>query len=112
MNEPHEIKPALTAEEWADLSAADTDGFATVHLIEDGALYISRGDEAWIEGRHHAVAALALHGQPFGFTWEMVDAIEALARTVEKNGGATWVEIGRAAASRIAALLPSRDAVG
>ena len=47
-----EIEPALTPAEWAEFRAGEL--FTT---------------------RPHATAALCLHGKPFGFTWEMLDAL-------------------------------------
>ncbi len=46
------IEPALTLEEWA--------------AFREGELHTTRP---------HATAALCLHGKPFGFTWEMLDAL-------------------------------------
>lgn len=90
-----EIKPALTAEEWA-----------STHF-EDLKWSFPR-DRA-----RHATAALALHGQPFGFTWEMVDTIDGIQEDINgewglgdgTQGNATLAAIRRV----IVALLPPRE---
>lgn len=79
------IQPALTAEEWAgatkSLHGGGTyiehalDPGLAIDLWPDGELCVSdRGDshDSVYFGikRRHALAALALHGQPFGFTHE------------------------------------------
>ena len=60
------IKPALTPEEWARFQCSYDEGPKEVM-------------EHW--GRPHMVAALALHGQPFGFTPEDVEVVRHLAET-------------------------------
>ena len=59
----------------------------------------------------------ALHGQPFGFTWEMVDALRMSVvgyRSGDFNGFNSWNDeqaaLLEAAADCIAALLPPREA--
>lgn len=61
MNEP--IEPALTPEEWAEIAPGDGlwDRWEAVWQDEFGA-----------HAPEHAMAALCLHGQPFGFTHEDV----------------------------------------
>ena len=83
-----DVKPALTPEEWAgqlrDPHGLDIDG---------------------MRGRPHAVAALCLHGQPFGFTWgdvrELDDAVERLCEV-----GHVDVAAVMHIRDRIEALLP------
>ena len=88
-----EIKPALTAEEWAEMAAPP---------IIPGQ-YTNRGENllAWAEDdthlNRHQLAAIALHGQPFGFAWDDVDRLRA---TNDSALGSL--------ADRIAALLPPR----
>lgn len=90
------VEPALTPEEWKV-------GAKKVYLeirqcpIEDGDLFI--------EPTHHGLAALLLHGKPFGFTREDVEALR------EAFQGPFWDGFpGRARmlslAARIEALLP------
>lgn len=105
------IKPALTAEEWAALKkAADTGlGPARVELERDG-LYVWRMGHAAIlpNDLRPATAALCLHGQPFGFTWEDVDMV----RDADVNGyldRSAAERRYRDLAERIAALLPPRE---
>ena len=75
-------------------------------------------DDSWAvtlpAGRRHALAALCLHGQPFGFTREMCEAIRELVRrlgAVDPDLGHVFM-IGEAleTADRIEALLPPEDA--
>lgn len=107
-----EIEPALTPEEWAARRYA-SDELSEMRL-EDGALVVEKDTGgAWYSDEHeytdrdrHALAALALYGQPFGFTRTDVDAIRWAARLLEDN-----VIIGKAhgllaVADRIEALLP------
>src|SRR3954469_4755503 len=61
-----EIKPALTREEW------ESNKWSAVVRLNQTEVY---GDRL-----RHAVAALALQGQPFGFTREDVNALRGLAR--------------------------------
>ena len=88
-----EIKPALTAEEWAEMAAPP---------IIFGK-YANRGENllAWAEDDthldRHQLAAVALYGQPFGFTWDDVDRLRT-----------TNDPVLRSLADRIAALLPPR----
>lgn len=103
------IKPALTAEGWAQKYhySADIDP-AT------GNLRINH-DEGWvtIDGsasgklERHAIAALALYGQPFGFTREDVEVLRREAYdewygASHPNPGDVMLSI----AARIEALLP------
>lgn len=122
------IRAALTAEEWRDgvvtfdndwLHGSDIQMFV-VRDDRDGSLRLGNRDcdgafEADVlPPTRHALAALALHGQPFGYTWEMVDAIRECARTHDAEHGDgpiadAVVAQARAAADRIAALLPPRE---
>lgn len=109
-------KPALTVEEWANLQTAD----GWIDSI-DGDLIWNRGDEwhqANLADGRHGLAALALHGQEFGFTWADEDLLRSLANV--KTCGAVGDGVTddtpafqRAAtvaslADRIEALLPPR----
>jgi hypothetical protein len=77
--------------------------------LSEGRISSTVGVDPTPEERH-AIAALALHGQPFGFTWEDVDWLRAMADWAEEYGvaadGPAWVN---ALADRIAALLPPRE---
>lgn len=62
------IKPALTAEEWRE-------------ALQDHTAKVQAMRSAWYnpkspETSDHALAALALYGQPFGFTHEDLTACE------------------------------------
>lgn len=108
-----EIGPALTPEEWATgVVAGDEDEESA--SIADGAVICSgpSPDDEFVWGsamftgpRRHALAALALHGQSFGFTWEDVDALRDAADSPDLTGGWLYEDL----ADRIAALLPPRE---
>ena len=106
-----EVKPAMTAEEWAHAKQVTW-------------------AERWVDPDDpHQIAALALHDQPFGFTWEDVDALRGVGRGLAefmRNYGTGHGIISPAAeramreamasalflpdlADRIAALLPPRE---
>ena len=90
------IEPALTPEEWENPSDAFGHGYLD---LEFGSVDVSLGmygPKTQTQERH-ALAALLLNGQPFGFTWRDVDNIEDVAPDL---------------AARIAALLPPRDVPG
>ena len=96
------IEPALTPEEWAEWEITQSGPLSvrrdTFGALQCGGCYLGDG---------HAVAAVALHGRPFGFTWEMVYAIE---RAADRLSGSDPNEvILREAAARIASLLPPRE---
>lgn len=121
------LKAAMTKEEWA---AKETPGNGNWQDKRDGAVARLEYDPSelyvWVEsgfrvalGSHHAVAALCLHEQPFGFTWEDVEALHELARLYHAvygergNGLMRRHPLGTKAesiASRIEALLPPEDA--
>lgn len=109
-----EIKAALTAEEW---STFDVSGFVnqrpTMVKYIDGDVEVGN---TIVPAEHlHALAALCLHGQPFGFTWEDVEEVRSCAlgfRCGDFAGGNGEPYASRldALADRIAALLPPEDA--
>lgn len=95
-----EIKPALSAEEWEDMLSWP---YGVSDAIIRPAEMLGYGHNT-PEDRHH-VAALALHGQPFGFTWDDVDLLRMF------SDGDPMEHIRRECndlADRIAALLPPR----
>jgi hypothetical protein len=92
MSEP--IKPALTAFAW------DMNFRAQRQAGRSGAL-VDPGIHQSITGPPHEIAALALYGQPFGFTREDVELLRNIVRFVP--------DVPRRIhdlADRIAALLP------
>ena len=124
-----EIRPALTAEEWERTNPYRRAGrqqgaTAGADPIPDGRLIDLCHDpeilSALLEGmgkehseKLHALAALCLHGQPFGFTWEDVDALRNWADAEEESradGAMSSSGVGpgvaRSIANRIASLLP------
>ena len=129
-------EPALTPEEWAKpytqyeacryyeahgsrlfnwddgvLVAQKDDNSLEVNW--DGAVYDSEMQP--VTTSRHALAALALHGQPFGFTWEDVRLlrddfeVSAIDRHTSDEGSAYVAECNARMGNliaRIAALLP------
>jgi hypothetical protein len=121
------ISPALTPEEWAILvhfAPADASHFDAVVSVEGDAVRVSVNVNESVEfvGRsRHALAALALHGMPSGFTREDVTELlgaaqefEAFARIPGVNPMAVesclrFARSMKARAAKIAALLPPAD---
>ena len=109
------LKAALTKEEWA---AKETPGNGDWQDKRDGAVarleYDPTNLYVWVEsgfrvalGSHHAVAALCLHEQPFGFTRADVEALRLI---VLRYSNVPDHPLLASLASRIEALLPPRDA--
>ena len=92
------IKPALTPEEWADFRVYGE----PVILVNADPPY-----HTIIPEKRHHVAAVCLHGQPFGFTREDVrmlgEAFEMVNQRTMTDIDETWL---RSLAARIEALLP------
>lgn len=112
MTDDAEIQAALTPEEWARFAA--NMGRLDIEILKnlfDGrphitiAFRVRNGDEifSFEHGERHALAALCLHGQPFGFTQEDV---ELLRRSAENELSGGTAERLSGLADRIAALLP------
>lgn len=96
---------AITTEEWARIEAKF--GEPPYPIVVD---------REWAtdpERHRQAFAALALLGQPFGFTWEDVDLLRFIADKQHALGvsvsGLHPFEQVAALADRIAALLPPRE---
>ena len=94
-----DVKPAMTGEEWAK---KQIDGFSVSLVLDnDGELKLwiaAREPGGFIViSRRDALAALCLHGEPFGFTREDVERLRYLARFED---GLDTI------ADRIEALLP------
>lgn len=111
------MKPALTAEEWAAKRVVLGTGFPArwEAYVERGGgeyqdpprLHLWRDGYGVQAGRDHALAALALYGQPFGFSHEDVREIQDAGFAVMKFGGnRAWQQRLQAIADRIKALLP------
>ena len=94
------VKPALTAEEWAE---AEAGGFffepSTLHKVT------TAGPSTILN--ECQTAALCLHNQPFGFTREDVHVLRCLA--ANSDGMADWGYHAEEVADRIEALLPPED---
>lgn len=121
-----QVNPALTPEQWAvkhyNLKDFDSDiqvfppdpvmGRVEETLSVGGCCYdYSYHHSYHHDAARHALAALALVGQPFGFTWDDVDALHRVVQSsvgdwTPNNSELRALDI----ADRIAALLPPREA--
>lgn len=108
-----DIKPALTPEQWGP-----GNGFTGPRSamegpdawIEGDDLWFAPSDAEWIPESRHAVAALALHGQPFGFDFVDVLRLREIAEQIDKKElPEAWSDRLRDVADRIVALLPPRE---
>lgn len=106
---PDKITPALTAAEWiqyGDDLAVMADWAADRRPYGPDRRYT-------MEQKRHAVAALALHHQPFGFTAADLDVLVEVSRFYQHRGfpgDPPIVEMLERIYDRIAALLPPREA--
>lgn len=114
MSDTQQVQPALTREEWAKREIEVSHNVA-MHEDRDGWLSLSAFGHCEDVDARHALAALALHGQPFGFTHEHIAALRQTCDNAER-----WINdehvrcsrkenalvASRAVAARIAALLP------
>lgn len=114
-----EITPALTAEEWAKMSYNRKEFGADIALNPAGGLTIGAGcyDYSRVEDgpERHALAALALHGQSFGFTREDTEFLrrteELLLWFVDAGNQHTTAAVAtcRSLLARIESLLPPEE---
>lgn len=114
-----EVKPALTREEW-EIETHDWETglpplprMVTEYSVE----LLIAGRKTTPEERNHAMAAMCLHGQSFGFSWEDVDVLRHEATYLHEaaNRGAKYPVVSEygadleSLADRIACLLPPRE---
>jgi hypothetical protein len=108
------MSAALTAEEWRHESM-DRDTFFEsgrrndIEVLAEGSRLFVAAEHVFEAGNRHALAALALHGQPFGFTWDDVVAAKEAAfelRMMQNRPAADRLDD---LANRIASLLPPRE---
>lgn len=99
-----EINPAMTADEWRAMEYAPSGADLIASIDDVGAVdLLQREQSVYLTGKErHVVAALCLHGQPFGFTREDVTFL----RMVENAAAPMYGNFLRDLAARIAALLP------
>ena len=108
------MEPALTPDEWGNEIRAIAPDVERESLSI--ALRAFLYDPPSVDARtrteqRHALAAIALHEQPFGFTWKDVDGLRYLAAGIDRQhpGGMNALGIVSDLADRIAALLPPRE---
>lgn len=97
------VDPALPPAAWGDGGYRAADGQARVDA--DGVL---RAQGAFGIQERRALAALALDGEPPGFTWHDVDFIRAAVLADDLHSPDDWFILQRIG-ERIAALLPPRE---
>lgn len=117
MSNSDEVKAALTASEWEDCEtvwpvvalSTTRGGDLTVWDgdTDDDSMHVRVPDEY-----RHALAALALYQQPFGFTREDVDRLRAFAIRDSRTHGPHETHWAWHLADRIAALLPPEPTDG
>lgn len=97
-----EIKPALTAQEWATWFG---DGARVPEMVDQcyNAVFGGRA----VDGSRHAQGAVALHEQPFGFTREDVDLLGNVHSNHSGCDERTCWAVSLA--DRISALLPPEE---
>lgn len=104
------VRPALTSSEWHDLSV---EGDECVALDQNGDMYFA-GMGRVAGYMRHQIAALALFGQPFGFTPDDVEVLMGAAMRIGQDAAPGAAEFYRPRltniARRIRALLPPDDA--
>jgi hypothetical protein len=108
-----DVKPALTPEEW---SAKEYYRENSDQVKLCGKYLSVNNDESETCSLHdsearHALAALALHEQPFGFTWDDLMVLYEAVRAAERAApyGNELADQLRPIRDKIAALLPPRD---
>ena len=110
MSDDIEISPAVSARQWEEFKTGGGRVIALSGGVDVGSLSIGLGVFTEHEGgvqppeHRHALAALALHGQPFGFTWDDVELLEGCAELLPSPARISL----RSIADRLASLLPPR----
>lgn len=100
------MKPALTAKDWADkmFEATLAPTCEATVIVRDVDVFIGSADGACFRGAdRHALAAIALYDQPYGFTREDVNFVHYLADLTHDE---TNRKGAQELADRIEALLP------
>lgn len=108
----------MTAEEWAEASVegswfgqglrVDTEPDCLVLIQGADEVVVQRGGSPYQE-QCHALAALCLHGQPFGFQRHMVRRLRQSADVMDTALRSAWANELREIADRIEALLPPEE---
>ena len=117
-----DITPALTPDEWAAKQTHCPDGQMCIaphwnpkdnpgeYLCIDAGVGSPEATARLGSDRRHALAALALYGQPYGFTWEDARLCRDIAAYLADKGLLIGSGELSTVAARIAALLPPREA--
>lgn len=120
-----DLEPALTEEEWEELLSGkqvkivrgDPDDRFTPRIYAEegyGILILDDWGQAAKAGsaaEMKALAAVCLHGQDFGFTWERVDELRSVAENLPYIQGFSDGDRDSLVnfADQIASFLPPRD---
>jgi len=105
------MKPALTRDEWADPNGRLDNGGGVFPYVTDSGDISLCCDDSYYHGEldaadRHALAALCLHDQPFGFTREDVEFLRDMASEWASEEY-EYLNL----ADRIDALLPPEETV-
>lgn len=95
MSERDDVQPALTPEEWERVEK-----YGVEYMYAEVGPYTF----SIVHGGPRALAAIALHGHPRGFTWEDVDMLRGAAVNWPYENADRFAAL----ADRIEALLPPR----
>jgi len=98
------VGPALTPEEWANPVNMQLGSDCWIKEPQSLLLSTACGCLLFDVERRHAIAALALHGQPFGFTRDDVVALWSVIRDMDPEEPERLRLVSLSA--RITALLP------
>jgi hypothetical protein len=115
-----DVKPALTEREWSTLGfrrvVDEENNDLQAAKIEDGNVYREHDEnvDEWQRLEHpHAMAALCLYGQSFGFTREDIELLNEVSESANSvyplELDEAQTEHLRSLINRIAALLPPSD---
>ena len=105
-----DVTPALTPEEWGNLFAERGDVYINACRVHG--MYMQIPEEEPDDGlvpddARHAIAALALYRQPFGFAEDAADMVRLAADQIHDEWETPELRaVLHAIADRIAALLP------
>lgn len=109
-----EIKPALSSAQWKGEGYARYDMGHGIAIVDDGGATTvelpTNQSLSFVAEHRHAVAALALYGQPFGFTHEDVKALWVCVQEAKHQAynedAHRLCDVAASAIERIKALLP------
>ena len=104
MAETEQVRPALTPRQWEDPGRLYP---LSAYVALDGNLYLYDSEDEQRPEERHTLAAIALYGQPFGFSHEDAESLREAASFLRRVGNSVgWANKLDSIADRIQALLP------